>query len=130
MPGFADLIRNGVALADSLTNSLQATVVHEAWTGNDGEGGYSYDDGIERLALVERKQRMRRNAQGEEVMSTHVVTFLRPIADNGATGRQEPVDPRDRITLPDGTKSNILSVEAFVDKDTGAGYLHEVYLGG
>lgn len=129
MAGFADLVRSGVALADSLTTTLQPSVTHEAWTGNDGEGGYTYATGVSRAALVERKQKMVRSSTGEEVMSTHVVTFLRPIAAQGTSGRQEPIDPRDRITLPDGTRSSILSINAFIDKDTGRGYLHEVYLG-
>ena len=129
MAGFADIIRQGVALADELTQDLQPSVEHEAWTGNDGTGGYTYDFAVSRPALVERKQKLVRKATGEQVLSTHVVTFLRPIEDNGATGRQEPLDPRDRITLADGTKSNILSIESFVDKDTDAGYFHEVYLG-
>ena len=129
MAGFADIIRSGVALADSLTTTLQPTVLHAAWTGNDGTGGYTYASAVKRPALVERKQKMVRKASGEEVLSTHAVYFLRPIKNNGATGRQEPIDPRDRITLPDGTTSNILTVSSFIDKDSGAGYFHEVYLG-
>jgi hypothetical protein len=129
MAGLADIIRNAVAIADSATDTLQPKVRHAAWIGNDGEGGYQYASAVQRPALVERKQKLVRKADGEQVLSTHVVTFLRPIKKNGAAGRQEPIDPRDRITLPDGTTSNILSVNAFVDKDTGAGYLHEVYLG-
>lgn len=129
MAGFANIIRSGVAIADKLTDSLQPKVRHAAWIGNDGEGGHLYAAPVLRPALVERKQKTLRSSTGEEVVSTHYVAFLRPIKNNGAAGRQEPIDPRDKITLPDGTSSAILTVNAFVDKDTGSGYFHEVYLG-
>lgn len=129
MAGFADIIRSGVAIADNLTQSLQPSVTHEPFTGKNGEGGYSYGTGVQRAALVERKAKMVRNAQGEEVVSTHVVTFLRPIAANGSPGRREPIDHRDRMTMPDGSKPKILSIEDFTDKDTSAGYFYVVHLG-
>ncbi len=129
MAGFADIIRSGVAIADNLTQSLQPNVLHEAFVGKDGEGGYSYATGVQRAALVERKTKMVRNAQGEEVVSTHVVTLLRPVAANGSPGRREPIDPRDKFTLPDGSKPKILSIQDFTDKDTGSGYFYQVYLG-
>lgn len=129
MAGYADIIRNGVALADSLTQSLQPTVTHAPFTGKDGEGGYSYDTGVARAALVERKTKMVRNSAGEEVVSTHVVTILRPVAANGSPGRREPIDPRDKFTLPDGSTPKILAIEDFTDKDTSSGYFYQVYLG-
>ncbi len=95
MAGLADIIRSAVATADAVTDTLQPKVRHAAWTGNDGEGGYTYATAVSRAAIIERSQKLVRTAAGEEVLST----------------------------------SNILSVDAFVDKDTGAGYFHEVYLG-
>lgn len=129
MAGFADIIRSGVAIADDLTQSLQPSVLHEAYTGRDGESNLTYATGVARAALVERKAKMVRNTAGEEVVSTHVVTFLRPVAANGFPGRREPIDPRDRLTMPDGSKPKILSIEDFTDKDTNSGYFYQVYLG-
>ena len=125
----SDIIRNGVALADSLTVSLQATVQHAAWTGQNGFGDDEHAANVARLAIVERKQKLVRNAAGEEVLSQHVISILRPISANGTSGRNEPIDVRDRFTLPDGTTGPIINVESFVDPSIGAGFYHIVYLG-
>jgi len=127
--GLRDLVASGVALADNLTADLQPTVQHEAWTGNDGFGGATYATAVPRAALVERKQKQVLNPQGQEVLSEHTITLLRPIAANGAPDRFEPIDPRDRFTLPDGTTGPILSIESFTDRVTGAGYFAQVFLG-
>lgn len=127
MAGFADIVRNGVALADSLTQTLQARVTHEPYKSNDGEGGYTYGAKKTYPALVEKKAKITRNAAGEEIVSTHVVTILRPIKP--PPGRTEPIDQRDRFTLPDKSKPKILHVDSFTDADTNAGYFHQVYLG-
>lgn len=124
-----DIIRKGVATAKSVTASLQADVTIEAWTGNDGVGGSTFASAVTLPALVERKQRMVRNSSGEQVLSTHSVLFIGPVTDNGADGRQEPIDPRDRITLPDGTTGKIVGVETVVDPATGAGYYQQVWMG-
>lgn len=126
---FDDIIRTGVALADSLTGSLQGTCVHEAWTGQDISGAKTYAAPVNRQALVERKQRRMISSTGQEILSVAKIDFLRPIAPNGAAGRVEPVDSRDRITLPDGTTGPIVNVEALLDPDTDRGYFTTVYLG-
>jgi hypothetical protein len=129
--GLADIVRNGVALANRLTADLQAEVTHEAWTGQDDTGAPTYASAKTRTAIVERRQRLRRSPSGQELMSRHVVAFLAPIAANGAADRQEPIDPRDRITLPDGSTGPIIDVVSTVDSEsaTGHGYMYEVYLG-
>lgn len=126
---FDDLIRSGVALADSLTDSLQVSVTHEAFTGLDDTGASSYAAGVSRKAIVERKNRQRVTGDGRTILTSAQITFLRPIAANGAAGRQEPVDTRDRITLPDGSTDPIADVEALLDPDTGRGYYAVVWLG-
>ena len=126
---FDDLIRTGVALADSLTGSLQATVTHEAWIGSDEFGKASFATGVGRPAIVERRNRERQMSDGRTILTTAKITFLRPIPANGATGRKEPIDSRDRLTLPDGSTDPVADVEALVDPDTGRGYYAVVYLG-
>jgi hypothetical protein len=128
--GFDSLIRSGVALADSLTGSLQSTVTHEAWIGQDAYGSPSYAAPVARAALVEQRVAQARvQPSGEMVSTTAKVTFLRPIAPNGAAGRKEPVDTRDRITLQDGATGPLVNISNFIDKTTGRGYLTEVWLG-
>lgn len=126
---FDKLIRDGLALADRMTASLQPQVTHQAWIGNDGFGDSQYAPPQSYPALVERKDRLMRNKEGQEIRSEHVVSFLRPVAPQGAEGRDEPIDPRDIITLPDGSTGPIAAVETFVDPATGAGYFHIVALG-
>lgn len=129
--GLADIIRSGVATAHKVTLDLQATVTHEAWTGQDDTGKPTYASAETRTAVVDRKQRLRRSVGGQEMVSRHVLTFLAPIAANGAADRQEPIDPRDRFTLPDGSTGPIIDIASTVDAEsgTGEGYLYEVYLG-
>lgn len=129
MAGLADIVRQGVALADSLTQTLQPTVLHEAWIGDAGDGTPIFAPAQTRAAIIERRQRMIRNARGEEVRTAHTISILRPVSANGAPGRDEPIDARDRFTIPDGSFGPILAVESFTDKDTSSGYFHVVYLG-
>lgn len=129
MAGFADLVAQGVALADSLTATLQANCTYEAWLGVDRFGKESYAAGVSMPTLIERKQDLVVDYEGEEVLSLATISILRPITNNGAAGRQEPIDPRDRFTLPDGTTGRILTVESFVSPTSGAGYFHVVKLG-
>jgi len=127
--GFDDLVRNGIALANTLTSTLQVLVTHEAWTGQDGYGKPTFAAAISRTAIVEHKQRWIRNRDATIMAVLPSVTFLGPIADNGAANRAEPIDPRDRITLPDGTTGPIQDVKFIMDPATNRPYMYEVALG-
>lgn len=124
------IFRSAVATADQVARSAQVAVSHEAWTGADNYSKPTYAAAVSRLAVVSMKQRMRRMPDGREVVQRAVVTFVGPVAANGAAGRREPVDPRDRITLPSGFTGPILDVEGAVDPATGAPYTVKVTLGG
>lgn len=128
--GLRDLIANGVALADKLTQDLQPEVQFEAFTGKDGFNQNAYAPALGVKAIVERKQKLVRTPAGEEVMSSHLITILRAIASNGAPGRQEPIDVRDRFTLADGSTGTILAIEGFDDRATDQAYFYQVYLAG
>lgn len=123
------LIRRGVAVADRLTASLQPDVTHEAWTGQDGYGAATYAAGVARAAIIEQKQRLHRTSNGREVVTKAKITILRPITPNGAAGRTEPIDVRDRFTLPDGSTGPIVDIGGFTDAGTGRPYFAEVWLG-
>ena len=62
-------------------------------------------------------------------MSKTKLTFVRPIPDEGTAGRREPIDPRDKITLPDGTAGPIINTGGLVSGGTGKPYMLEVWLG-
>ena len=127
--GLLDVLRNGIALADSLTADLQDEVTHEAWIGQSFDGKPIYAESVTRSAIVERKQRLIKTADGREVMSTHYIGFLRPIDPNGAADRQEPVDPRDRITLSNGSTGPIISLDGFMDRAFDRPMYTQVFIG-
>jgi len=125
----ADAVRLGIALAHETTAALQAEVRHSAWIADGGVGEPVYAAPVVRQAIVEQKQSMVRNAQGEVVLASTKITLLVPIEGLGVVGRREPIDPRDEFLLPDGTTGPILAVSGLVDPDTNYPYMHEVYLG-
>lgn len=127
--GLAEIVRSGVSIANRVTGSLQATVQHEAWTGVGAYGAPAFDSAATRPAIVEHKTRRRRLESGEEINQVAAVTIIGPIAANGATGRREPIDPRDRITLPNGYIGPILDVQGIVDPSTGLPYMYVVAIG-
>lgn len=128
--GLQSLVSAGVAIASSLTASLRVTVTHEAWTGTSGNYATpTYATGVSRTALVEMNPTLTRLPDGTEVMARATVTFLDPISAQGASGRREPIDPRDKITLHDGTTGPILSVSGLANPDTNLPYLLVVTLG-
>lgn len=127
--GLDSIIRNAITLANSVTADLQTTVTHEAWIGQNSRGLPTYDDAVSRSAVVEFKQVRRRRPDGSETLQAARVTFVGPIASNGADGRREPIDNRDRITLPNGYSGPILEVLGVVDPTTGAPYALDVILG-
>lgn len=129
--GLDDVIRGAVAVAKTVTSDLQPSVTHEAWTGSGaGYGKSAYAVGVAYPALVERKHGLVSKAPAGELREVQAkITFLEPVTPNGATGRTEPIDPRDILTLPDGTTGPILKTAGFISKSTGRPYLTEVWLG-
>lgn len=118
-----------MAIADGLVGTLQVEVSHEAWIGQDVNVKPSYDTARLQLAIVEDEQRQFRSASGDVIYSQCRIDFLRPLAANGADGRKEPIDPRDRLTLPDGTTGPILGISGLVDVGTGRRFYSQVWLG-
>jgi len=127
--GLDATVRAAIATISTATADLQATVAHAAWTGKDGYNKPSFAAPVSRQALVEMKQRLRRLPNGQEVLQQAAVTFIGPISANGATGRREPVDPRDTITLPNGYSGPILNVEGLIDPTTNRPFMVQVWLG-
>lgn len=129
MAGFADIVRNGVALANSLTGTLQVPVSYEPWIDQDAFGNALYGPVQTVMAIVERESRLVVDASGQEIKAEHTINLLRPVAPNGAESRDEPIDGRDRFTLPDGSTGRIATVETLVDPAINSGYYHIVHVG-
>ena len=127
--GLLDVLQNNIALADSLTADLQDEVTHEAWIGQNFDGKPIYAESVTRSAIVERKQRLIKTADDHEVMSTHYIGFLRPIDPNGTADRQEPINPRDRITLSNDSTDPIISLDEFMDRTFDRPMYTQIFIG-
>ena len=115
----ATIIQNGVSVANVVTSSLQSTITHAAYASDDGYGSPTYSTGVERTAIVERRQKFVRTNDGQEKLSLAKLTFPYPVT----------ITEQDKITLPDSTVMPILKIDGVVDPTTNAEYMVEVELG-
>lgn len=129
MTDFAAMVRGLVAIADTFAESMQPSVSHEAWIADESSGEPAYAYPVLRNGVVNYISRDRRTADGRDIVQKASILFPRPIAPNGAANRKEPIDQRDRFTLPNGYTGPVLSVEGPADKGTGASFIYEVILG-
>ena len=125
----AGTIKQTIATAHGVVSSLEETVKHEAWIGQDGMGSAQYGAPVNRLALVEQALQSRRLADGRIVEVQAKLTILEEVAANGAADRTEPVDPRDRFTLADGSTGPVLDVKGLRNPESATPFLLEIYLG-
>lgn len=126
----ASLVRRVVKTANKVTDTLQAVVTVQRWIGQDVTGAPSYAPAVSWDAVVRTKQRINRMTSGQVIWQVAVVTFPRPIAPLGnVTDRQEPIDPRDKFTLPSGYIGLVLSIEGSTDPGTSAPYAMKVAVG-
>lgn len=111
----------GISAATQALGLLEP-VTHEAWIGHK-PGGYAEPDfavPVTRLALVQEGTNQQRTPEGKEITVRACISFLDPIPANGAVGRREPVDPRDRITLRSGLTGPIVDAPgSVIDTETG-----------
>jgi len=120
--GLSDIIRSGIATADSVTASLQADVSHYLYseaTVND-TGKVTWGSPHVRKAVVEHARTHQRTKEDREVLSDTQLTFPRAF----------DVDPRDRFVLPDGTGDGPPNrVAGVVDPLTNKRYMTQVWIG-
>lgn len=128
---FAQAVRGAVAVAQGVKASLATgpagellEVVHAPWV---GPGRDAYGPPTARQALVQRGAKI--EGGGVQVEGTRV-EFLGAVEPNGATGRKEPVDPRDRLTLPgEAQPGHIVEVPGvLLDPATGLPFVNVVWL--
>lgn len=128
-----DTLRAGVAIANSVTKPLQATVQFRHYVSSDESGARVYNPpegspATELLAIVDWKQKQLRTSEGILSVSRASVMFLDVNALSDATGG-EGVNDLDMIVLPDGTTGPILDMSGFIDAGTGEPLATEVWLG-
>lgn len=128
--GLDRLVRSVVKIADKVTGSLQDNVTHHPWIGQNQHGEAVYGEGVSISCLIEYKQVLRRQPNKQDVISNAQLCVLTPMTENGAAGRREPVDPRDKFVLPDGTTGWVVDYSGGLeDPSTAYPYLHKIYLG-
>lgn len=131
----SDIVRKGVALADSLTlkGGLQETVSLQRWKSEAANGVRTYAPALLLPAIVEHKRKAFRTRDGTDVVSQAKVTFLKPIPvlSPAVTGRSpEPVDERDLLVLANGSMGPILMPDGgLADAATDAPYVTQIYIG-
>lgn len=115
----ADLFRDTVVpILSNVFDSMKSTVTYEAWSSQTGKGVDSYPTSVTKQALVERMSKQKYTRSGKLLTIVAKLTFLEPFA----------MDPRDRITLADGTTGELV-IDGFEDPATGARFVNEVELG-
>lgn len=119
MAGFADIVRNGVRIANRLTGTLQVDIRHQRRTTLSDGTPVAAGSVVTRSGLVEYKTRRFQGRDGIERTSRAKLTFLSDVT----------IDEPDLVTLPDGTTGPILSVEKPPLDPAGGGYLTIVWLG-
>lgn len=95
----------------ALRDLLQQQVTIEPFTSRNDYGAATYGAPVPYPCRVVEDLQMLRQPDGSQKLARHKVTL-----DGDAV-----VDPRDRLTLPDGTVPRILAVERYPD-ETGTIY--------
>lgn len=115
---FSKTVRDNVKLADTLTKSLQASVVWEHFVRATGSGDETTTKKTIK-AVVVYKQRLIRTMSGELAPSSASVTILDPTV---------VVSANDHFVLPNGIRSDVLNISGPVDPATGNPFMVEVFL--
>lgn len=119
--GLADALRAGVAAASSIlsTGGLLASVTHASPTTVNPYNEPTGTSSTTREALVDRRARVVRDAQGVEVVAAATLTFFADI----------PVTYQDTFTVDGQTFARVLRVEKGVTPISGGAFVTEVALG-
>ena len=134
--GFDAIIRGGIVTADGLTKSLQVKGVGlRRWAGQDGFGKVTYIPAAPAAALpvnaiVETKDQVRPVPGGGSITIMATVLILERVPPlGGGIKREEPIDPRDIVILPDGRTGPIVNNPGLLDPTTKRPYFAEIELG-
>lgn len=127
----ADSIRDAVGVVHSYTADLQVEIQIEPWMGPpitfggpDQFAGPIFPKGFVQEGEVHHKR-----ANGQAITTRAKVAFLGPVPPNGAPGRQEPIDPRDRVTLPSGLSGHLVQLpDVMTNPQTGQPYVRVMWL--
>jgi len=121
MSSFRDLIVNGVALANSLTQPLQVDVTIQSKGVVNPYGDPTYVTTYTGKGILVRESSLIRNSAGAEVKYKSRISILGSV--------QVTEDDLINFTDSDTTTNRIVAVAGLVDPNTSKPYLTKVYIG-
>lgn len=133
--GYDALIRGLVKnVVSPQFESMKLDVTFKAWIGQSGAGVPAYAAPRTLRALVDftGSGTQKYTSAGNIIILTATLTFLDIIGDttpNAGEERDQPIDTRDVLTLPDGTTAPVVDVGGFADSATGQPFVPTVTLG-
>jgi hypothetical protein len=108
---------------------LQVDVSHEAWIGQDVYGAPRFADPVALQALVQEGTNQVRLRTGDTITTRACISFLAAITPHGAAHRREPIDPRDRVTLPSGLTGPVVdNPGSIINPDTARPHISVFWL--
>lgn len=126
----ATILRKGVQIADKVTKSVQGDMILEQWISQSVTGKPTYASPITIKCIEDDKQKTITTTSGQVVTVMSTLTILVTIPSNGAAGRHEPIDTRDRITTPSGFVGKVIEAPgSVVDPGTEKGFIQQIMLG-
>jgi hypothetical protein len=126
------ILVNGVKIISKVTDDAKDEVTLKPWIGDDTKGNVFYASSMTLRALVSKKHQAQFSAMGGMVQVVARVQFVDSVPSttpNAGEERVNPIDPRDIITLSDGTTAPIIADGGFVDRVTSQPYAIKVTLG-
>lgn len=128
----ADILRDQVASLSNIVDSFKGEAVLHAWIGQDGAGKDEFAAPIPVRAVISMKKEQRFTSGGSLVLTHATLTVLDTIADttpNANQQREQPIDPRDKIILPDGSTAPVVDSGGPMDPATSRGFINKIVLG-
>jgi len=87
------------------------------------------DDTLIVTGLVQEGEVHHKRPDGQAITTKARIAFLEEVPHNGAPDRKEPIDPRDRITLPSGLTGHLAELPGvMVNPTTGQPYVRVVWI--
>jgi hypothetical protein len=129
MSDLADLFTDVAGVIDEVMEPLQETFTQLTWVGRGGSGPLPLVAVPGRRGAVEHRSQQHRLKDGTMVPIRHHVVFSEIPENNGAVGRDEPVDPKDQLQFSDGSIGEIIDMTKMKNPTTGIPYYIEVWLG-
>ena len=123
-----DVLRAGVAVADSVTKPLQALVTYHRFLGSDAYGAPIFADPVKMKAIVDYVSSQVRSPEGILTVSRASILLI-DVKQVLQVTNNLGVDNSDRFFLPDGDTGPILDIRGFVDAKTGIPVATEVMIG-